>query len=490
MKLAFQRGGLHVVLLILGALTLFAAADKTAWTIHQTPHFELLTDGDDAGAQRTLERLERYRAAMTALQRTGLVSQLPTRVCLLESATTFQRMRQLNQAAAVFQATPTENLLLISAPEERRSDGRTTLHEYTHLLFRRFLSDWPLWLNEGVAEAYSTVRFQGDKATFGIPIPDHVQLLGRRPWVPLDELFSQGSQQQANWSREAGWLFYAQSWLVANYFYFDARRIRDPATQEFLRLISTGTPTTAALKEALHVNEHQLFDQLKAFFHQGSYGTIDLTVPPLAPTATRPARRAARPGEALSWLGDWCVGSTNQLAAAEQFYRQSLEEAPGNSWGTLGLGRLELRRGNLAEAERLIREAVRLDPKNPWTHFWLGEVLTQSAGVSGNERIPEPALAAYREATQLGPNVAPFWAALGKALVRNRDWTLESQKALRRAWELDPGDLWLMLENANALLQHGRKIAAVEMMDQVIRAAGTTKVGLAASRMKQALSGL
>ena len=64
-------------------------------------------------------------------------------------------------------------------------------HEYTHLLVRNAVSGVPAWLNEGLAEYYSTFDLveDGRKAHIGKPIARHVLLLRER-FIPLNELLA------------------------------------------------------------------------------------------------------------------------------------------------------------------------------------------------------------------------------------------------------------------------------------------------------------
>ena len=63
--------------------------------------------------------------------------------------------------------------------------AQIAVHEYVHLVARHAGLKFPPWLNEGIAELYSTVRMQGDKALVGDLIPGRLQALFSEKWVPL-----------------------------------------------------------------------------------------------------------------------------------------------------------------------------------------------------------------------------------------------------------------------------------------------------------------
>ena len=59
---------------------------------------------------------------------------------------------------------------------------RTIFHEYVHLVIDNVSDGLPLWLNEGLAEYYSTflVDAAGTGALVGRAIPAHLELLTHR----------------------------------------------------------------------------------------------------------------------------------------------------------------------------------------------------------------------------------------------------------------------------------------------------------------------
>ena len=68
-------------------------------------------------------------------------------------------------------------------------NARIVFHEYTHLLLRNAAPSIPIWLNEGLAEYYSTYKLaaSGKRADIGRPVPQHVNLLRQR-FIPLTQL--------------------------------------------------------------------------------------------------------------------------------------------------------------------------------------------------------------------------------------------------------------------------------------------------------------
>ncbi|MGA2590578.1 MAG: hypothetical protein ABSH32_11720 [Bryobacteraceae bacterium] len=67
------------------------------------------------------------------------------------------------------------------------------VHEYVHLLVRHFGLKLPPWLNEGLAELYSTLKPMGGKILVGDLIPGRQRALLQDRWVLLAVIFTIGT---------------------------------------------------------------------------------------------------------------------------------------------------------------------------------------------------------------------------------------------------------------------------------------------------------
>jgi TolB-like protein/Tfp pilus assembly protein PilF len=105
---------------------------------------------------------------------------------------------------------------------------------------------------------------------------------------------------------------------------------------------------------------------------------------------------------------------------------------------------------SLSRAALLFERAVALDPAYAQAHLELGAVYAVQAGYLGVDELSERALACYRRALELRPQLSRAWRELGGALVAlGRDD--EGIEAIRRALELDSGDAGALAAMARAL---------------------------------------
>ncbi|HRI13763.1 MAG TPA: DUF1570 domain-containing protein [Verrucomicrobiota bacterium] len=454
-----------------------AAEPKRDWRIFSTPNFELLTDGGDREAKAVLTRLERYRAAILEVQSGRLISSLPTRVYLILAEDEWSRLRKLSASnpsiAGIYRATPWQNLLAISSADDKRTEGRVTLHEYTHLLLRHRQQDWPLWMREGLAELLGTVDLNGERAVFGEPNRLAVLYLRRRGLMPMETLFS--LEQTTNTIRDTELMtrLYAQSWAVAHYLKFALPPETAPQFEQFRTAIAQGVPTTEALKKQLNLTSEQLKKAISSHINSGNYRTQRVALPPSVRNMSPPRERPVAPGEAEAWLGDWALES-EELEAATRRYEASLREAPDNFFGLLGEGRVLTAQKQYAAALVRLRQAAQQNPQSGWAQLFLGSCLldataSEPRSVSENVMRLDEAIQTLKRATELMPEYPPAYVQLARAYGATRSRLREAIEAVTKARDLEPAALNTYLMSAAILAENGQAQRALETLDTLAR---------------------
>ena len=90
-------------------------------------------------------------------------------------------------------------------------------HELTHYFLARGLQSRPTWLNEGLAEYFSTAEIRDDEISLGALSQDRLQLLKSVAPLPLKAFFAVNENSPYyNESSKAG-VFYAQAWAFMHY---------------------------------------------------------------------------------------------------------------------------------------------------------------------------------------------------------------------------------------------------------------------------------
>jgi Flp pilus assembly protein TadD len=165
-------------------------------------------------------------------------------------------------------------MIAMTADNDSEQTDEIIFHEYVHLLLRAAGERPPQWLNEGLAELFSTFKIEGDSYKMGLEKPAHTDLLRRVRLMPLGELFA--VTRQSYDYNEGGirqGIYYAESWAFVHFMVCG----RDCATnlpklRRFKELISA--PDGAidrSFREAFGMDYDEMEWKLKDYLRGGRY---------------------------------------------------------------------------------------------------------------------------------------------------------------------------------------------------------------------------
>ena len=454
--------------------------DKDEWIEVATAHFTLLSNASERNTERIAVNLERLRLALARLS-PGLAqsSPEPTAIFVFRNETAFLPYQRLYQGkpvevAGYFMSRPFGNYVAING--DLRGDGVAIMfHEYLHYVLRNSFAGLPLWLNEGLAEYYSTFEAAGNAAKIGLPIVEHLRWLRDHDPFPLTRLFAieETSSEYNEGNRRGG--FYAQSWALTHYLVQgDPERRRQAA--ELFRLLQANVPQDEAVARTLGdpaVLERELRKYVQGYLFNYSSMPFDAGAP--VAVASRPAARAdvlARLGELLLHL------SEEQLGEAESHFRAALELAPEHGPATAGLGQLAALAGRRAEAGELYRRAARQAPSDLRVQVLFGEHLL-AGDPTGEERIE--ARQAFSRVVALAPEFGEAWARLGLTWTFSDVHPAAAIQALETAHRLMPSRMDVAYNLLLALARAGRREEAEALVSGVLELHADKKL-LAAAR--------
>src|SRR6266404_6321870 len=182
------------------------ALPSPAWRLTKSPHFEVYSQADDAAARSTLLWFEQLRAFF--VQQTGqqLDRQSPVRVIAFRSATEYQAY-QLRSASDGYFAIAGSRVYIVMVTMGG-SEFRVAAHEYAHAILHARGLQLPPWLNEGLAEFFSTIHVGEHGVTLGGDLPSHSSLLRRSPWMPLSEMLAMPEDSPLRNARDSAGLYY------------------------------------------------------------------------------------------------------------------------------------------------------------------------------------------------------------------------------------------------------------------------------------------
>jgi tetratricopeptide (TPR) repeat protein len=330
-----------------------AEVARAAWTEVRTAHVQVLTDAGREVGERVATRMEELRAALAAATPALVVEVAPVQVLVFRDATLARayapRWRGLaDDVAGYFHAGPDRRRVLFA--DDRGRTPSVAQHEYTHALLDAALSDAPLWLNEGLAEYFSTFRVEGGTPRSGGAIASHVEWLASHDLMPFAELFALDQSSPDYHEGDRRGTFYAQSWALAHLLLHGSRDGDDAGRLERVLFAARGGERFATAfrrefgsEEALRPRLHVLLERER--FAERSW--------PHAAAGARTVRVRERfpAADVLASLGlGFLSRPTPQREDAGDHLRAALALDARHADACAGMGWLELQRGRRAEA--------------------------------------------------------------------------------------------------------------------------------------------
>jgi hypothetical protein len=145
---------------------------------------------------------------------------------------------------------------------------KAAVHEYTHLIVRHLKLDLPVWLNEGLADLYSSLEPHGQQSMVGRPLEGHVFTLLNRPWMDWNVLFAVDQKSPYYNESDKMSIFYAQSWALTHMLYLSPSY--GSRFSNFLLAVATGTPTPYAFQKVYGKTIREVAKDASNYIRQSS----------------------------------------------------------------------------------------------------------------------------------------------------------------------------------------------------------------------------
>lgn len=331
-----------------------AITAQIKFTHIESPNFELYTDGSKSRAIDILEHFEKVRSffAKTISPRE---SHRKPRVVVLNSTRAFAAFVDRKNTAAYYIGLPHRDLIVIG-PAGKGDDNRIITHEYTHMLVHQADMRIPLWMNEGIAEVYSTLQPAGDKMRVGTPIANH--MLRLRHNIPdIREVL----KAETYGSEEHAGMFYSMSWAIAHMMLLeDDLRVKWP---RFLIALEKGMPPEQALKQIYGMTPQQLEQHVQGYIRGTSMNIVDFDFKWQAWKEKAQSTAATELENGLTMI-DLHLSGKNREAAIRHAERLGTAFPKAvEPWEALAAAHIN--EGNFEGAANAIREAFARGSDNP-----------------------------------------------------------------------------------------------------------------------------
>jgi tetratricopeptide (TPR) repeat protein len=431
-----------------------AAALSRSWKELRTPAFAVMGDAPESVLASISADIEAFRTAFrTLFPAAKIESPVPMSVVVFKDDASFSRFkprdsrgRPMANVGGYFASEAYANLIVFGSAGNDLN-FRTIFHEYAHYLLHRSGRPMPTWMDEGLAEFYSTftARYQG-KTVLGRSWSPTLSTLRNRTFIPVRTLVAPPSGQMEKMWRTPGWIaqFYAESWALVHYLIIE----RQASMNRYLDALGGSRSADEAFREGFGVDIETVDRELREYVRRFSFSAI--TVDAIDQRSqTVPAVRM-REAEVRQFHGRLLL-TQGAFDDAETEAQAALALDPANVDAQITLAQARGGRDRRAEAIAMLEDVARTTPSHAAGQYYLGRLL------AANWRHDE-ALIAFERALRIDDAVSAPWmglAASALALGRDAQASASFQHALQI--ESNPGLYWSHATDAFAF---GRDIAA------------------------------
>lgn len=441
---------LLLAVLVIGPIALHVGA-RDAWTCVTTANFEVIGDARPERIRLLAGRLEQFRAAVGRLLPTvKLRSPVPSLVVLFRDDGSFRPYKPRaagkirENVGGYFERDLDANVMAL--PDEGGSFDsalRTLLHEYTHFVMNNNVPNMPAWLDEGLAEYYSTFRMDDDGITgsLGEPLAGRLSLLREEKALPIERLLAVDRGSVEYTDRKMAPLFYAQSWALVHYLVLGEGGVRKATLEAYIESLATGSSGPDAFHKAFGGDLKPLEEGLARYIRRKPLPTLNFTFRTPLDSAQAAGSRPMPDAEVAARLAQLSL-LVGQVADAERHAGRAFAAAPSDPLVLETAAKIRLARD---DPEGVIRT---LDPvvSRP-DASWVSLALSGEAHL----RLGDGAMAVrlLRAAVERKGDLARIHSALGIACAMvGEDGAAVS--AFAAASQLEPGDVTILLNRAHA----------------------------------------
>ena len=440
--------------LVTFATSLFGGDPK--WIHIQNENFSVYSSAGETDTRSALNHFERVRGFFIQLTGAPPAKPVPIFVTIFGSEKEYQPFRFNEVAAAYYTSQAGRDYIVLGKTGENAT--RIVTHEYAHLVFKHAGFNLPLWMNEGLAELFSTVSPLGKDTEFGNVIPGRLQELQLSSWIPFQILLAVDHDSPAyNESKRAG-MFYAESWALVHML---------TTTNEFrgkfsnlLQAVQSGTPSARALETTYGMPLAKIETILQQYVRGDSFRKL-VTRIQLENIESLPAQPAdmfaVRALEA-----DLLSGLKGKRPEALKRYEELTREDPKRPEPWIGLGYIAWYGNDREVAAENFAKAYELGARSPKLLWDYGRV---SEGISAQN-----AARAFSELLKLEPDNSEARLELAAMQMNLRQFAaaLDTVRGLQSVSTNEQRDRALNIR-ANAAMQVGDRVEARKIAGELKR---------------------
>ncbi len=467
-----NRANLLFPLALLCAVPLHA---QPKWISMENENFRVYSSASERDTRTALDNFERVRGFFVEFTGAQPAKPVPVSIVIFGSEKEYQPYRFNEFAIAYYAGQSDRDFIVVGKLGEQSS--RIATHEYTHLVMKHAGYVLPPWLNEGLAELYSTLRPLGSSTEFGDVIPGRLQALNIESWVPLETILTADQKSPYyNESKRAGNL-YNESWALVHML-ATTNEFR-PKFSDVVRAIQDGTPSVQALEKIYGMPFAKLEQTLRSYVRSDGFHKLVIKIK-LDGIDKLPAQPADM-FQVRTVQAELLMGLPGKQAEAKSRFEELTREDAKQASPWSSLAYLAWRDGKQELAIENFAKSFQLGNRSP--------KLLLDYGRLGARTHPDDAIAAYKALIEVEPKNLEHRLELAGLQMVQRQYaeTLATAKTVTSVKTADQRDRVLYMR-AFAALQTGDRVDAQARADELARLTTSEEYKTRANEMLRFLS--
>ncbi len=340
-------------------------------------------------ANSLLKRLSDLRMVMAQTKLFQVNDGFHLNVIVFNSETEFNHYR-LNAASCAFFAQTRRGEYVV-LQDLAPGHVEVSAHEFTHFLLAHADVTLPLWMNEGLADFYSSYQISDGRIILGESVTGRLSILRNYSWLPLENLFqiSTTSNYYSDPARMA--LFYSESWALVHMLVISPEY--GPHFREFVDALNSGRSSAESLRLVYNKSQEQIFADLRSYVDRQHLPVLDVALN-ASHTATAQSAATVSEAEMEVMLADLLSNNSQNDPAVKSRLAAASSQLPDNAAAEESLAFIALRQGNMSEARTHLQLAADRHSNDANIYFYLAH-LKREADAPSQEVMPllEQALA-------------------------------------------------------------------------------------------------
>ncbi len=349
------------LLLTLGSTQAGFPAEQ--WLKITSSNFELFTTAGEKKGREAILYFEQVRSLFTKLSKSSPVPTLPVRIVAFRSEKEYAPYRLNDSATAYYLSGQERDYIVMRSIDPELYP--IAIHEYTHLIVKHAGLSLPAWLNEGLADVYSTLKLSGKRVIVGQIYPGRYHLLQTGNWLDIETLIAVDRRSPLYNEKEKAGMFYAESWALAHMLY-----LSDEYWKKFSQLVSLikADGSQAAVFQRVYGKSLAQVQTDLGLYMRGRQFNAAFSDVTLEKSAEAPEIRPATPLEFGVALADLLAG-TGKRDEAKAAYESLARANPQDPEIELAMAHLAWMNTDHEEMKRHFARAIELGTTNAKVFF-------------------------------------------------------------------------------------------------------------------------